>query len=543
MKKYLLPVIALCCLMACSSELDHLKDEIKNLEGLNQQLKHTEDSLNRDTDKTQQEIDNTQNKIDQTLQDINKVSLDYFEFLHADNPYQLVEDTKCEIAGDSIVCWVSNLMPNKVLIPHFSYQGKSLTINGKAVESGVTAIDFAKPLKLTISSDQQSKDYTIYVYSYTGIPVVWLTTSRRENITVSEKIYQASLKILENAKTRASGDVIEANVKLSAVGPISLFYSGEKEQMGKNNYRFSFSSGMSVLSEPANTTWELLSNAIDPTMLHTQAGFHMGKISNLHYTPRFHFADLMLNERYSGVYLLGETIDYSVDRTDVGIDGFIVKIDGSAGNAYFRVQHIEKPITVVYPTVSDREENFRVISDYVRAADTALFGSYFTSENIGWQKYLDADSFVDWYLINEIAGNEDGAFLADCYMNMKRDGKLRMGPLWKMERSFGYDEASTSGFVVKNTKWYDRLFQDPVFVEKVKERFTYFYNHKNDIIKEIDADTYYLRNAIPENNNKWDVLGGSTADDVRKLYQIEVNAMKSWFEKRLDWLKGEFDKM
>ena len=103
MKKYLLPVIALCCLMACSSELDHLKDEIKNLEGLNQQLKHTEDSLNRDTDKTQQEIDNTQNKIDQTLQDINKVSLDYFEFLHADNPYQLVEDTKCEIAGDSIV--------------------------------------------------------------------------------------------------------------------------------------------------------------------------------------------------------------------------------------------------------------------------------------------------------------------------------------------------------------------------------------------------------------------------------------------------------
>ena len=45
--------------MACSSELDHLKDEIKNLEGLNQQLKHTEDSLNRDTDKTQQEIDNT----------------------------------------------------------------------------------------------------------------------------------------------------------------------------------------------------------------------------------------------------------------------------------------------------------------------------------------------------------------------------------------------------------------------------------------------------------------------------------------------------
>ena len=506
-------------------------------------MKHTEDSLNNDTNKKQQDIDNTQNQIDQTLQDINKVSLDYFEFLHSDNPYQMLEDAKCEIAGDSIVCWVSNLMPNKVLIPRFSYQGKSLTINGKAVESGVTAIDFAKPLKLTISSDKQSKDYTIYVYSYTGIPVLWLTTNRRENISVSEKIYQATLKLMENARTRASGDVTEANVRLSAIGPVSLYYSGDKQLMGKNNYRFSFSSKFSILSEPANTTWELLSNASDPTMLHTQAGFHMGKISNLHYTPRFHFADLMLNMCYYGVYMLGETIDYSVDRTDVGLDGFIVKIDGSTGSANFRVEHLEKPVTVVYPTVTNKEESFRVISDYIRSADTALFGSYFTNTDLGWQKYMDMDSFVDWYLINEITGNQDGAFSADCYMNMKRDGKLRMGPLWKMERSFGYDEASTSGFVVKNTKWFNRLFQDPAFVEKVKERFIYFYNHKNDIFKEIDADTYYLRNAIPENNNKWKVFVSSSDDDVRKTYQIEVKAMKSWFEERLEWLKGEFDKM
>ena len=545
MKKYLFSVIALCGLLACSSEIDDLKKEIANLEEQSQRLKHTQDSLQNANNQTQKEIDNTQGQIDQALQDINKVSLSYFEFLHADNPYQLVEDVKCEIAGDSVVCWVPNIMPNKVLIPQFSYQGKSLTIGGKAVESGVTSIDFGKPQKLTVTSDILSKDYTIYVYSYTGLPMVWLTTNKREDITESDVVYEAKLKIVENARTRGAGDVIEANARLKAIGPLSWVASklDGSSQMGKNDYRFTITTAYSVLDDPMNTTWELLSNAKDATMLHTQAGFHLGRISNLYFTPHFHFADLMLNERYFGTYLLGESIDYTKNRTGVESNGFIVKIDASYGRTYFRTENLEQPVTIVSPTVFSGDEDYEFISNYVRSAESALFGSNFKDETIGWQKYLDMDSFVDWYLINEIAKNQDGGFRAECYMNMKRDGKLRMGPLWKMERSFGYGDSSTSDFVVKNVKWYDRLFQDPTFVAKVKERFKYFYSHKNDLLKEIDADVNYLRNAIPENNNKWEVFGGSSADDVRKQHQREVTAMKSWIEKRLDWLNEEINKL
>lgn len=545
MKKYLFPVIVSCALLACSSEIDDLKKEIAGLEDASRKLTHTKDSLQNANDKTQNDIDNTQGQIDQALQDINKVTLAYFEFLHADNPYQLVEDVKCEIAGDSVVCWVPNIMPNKVLIPQFSYQGKNLTIGGKAVESGVTSIDFGKPQKLTVTSDLLSKDYTVYVYSYTGLPMVWLTTNNREDISVSDLVYEAKLKIVENARTRGAGDVIEANARLKAIGPLSWVSSklDGSSQMGKNNYRFTINAAYSVLDDPMNTTWELLSNAKDATMLHTQTGFHLGKISNLHFTPHFHFADLMLNERYFGTYLLGESIDYTNNRTGVESNGFIVKIDASNGRTYFKTDNLEQPVTIVSPTVFSGDEDYQFISNYVRSAESALFGSNFTDATEGWQRYLDMDSFVDWYLINEIAKNLDGDFGAECYMNMKRDGKLRMGPLWKMERSFGYGDSSTSDFVIKNVKWYNRLFQDPAFVAKVKERFTYFYNHKNDILKEIDADVSYLRNAIPENNNKWEVFSGSSADDVRKKYQKEVTTMKSWIEKRMDWLNDEISKL
>jgi hypothetical protein len=545
MKKYLFSVIILCGLLACSSEIDDIKKEIADLEALSQQLKRTEDSLRNANNQTQNEIDNTQGKIDQTLLDINQVSLAYFEFLHADNPYQLVEDVRCEIDGDSIVCWVPNIMPNKVLIPHFSYQGNKLTIGGKAAESGVTSFDFGKPQKVTISSDLQSKDYTVYVYSYTGLPMVWLTTTKREDISVGDRVYQAKLKIVENARTRSAGEVLEANVRIRTIGHISWVDSklDGSSQMGKNNYRFTVNTGISVLNEPTNTSWDLLSNAFDPTMLHTQAGFHFGRISNLYFTPHFHFADFMLNERYFGIYLLGETIDYTSVRTNVGNNGYILKIDASTFNSYFRTDNIEQPVSLVYPTVSSSDERYQFILDYVRSAEAALFGSDFTDPTEGWQKYLDMDSFVDWYLINEIAKNKRGAFQADCYMNMKRDGKLMMGPLWEMEESFGYDDSSASGFIIKNIKWYERLFQDPAFVAKVKERFTYFYNHKNDILKEIDADVHYLRNAIPENNNKWEVFDSSSAEEVRKQYEREVATMKSWIENRLDWLNGEFNKL
>lgn len=545
MKKYLFSVIVSCALLACSSEIDDLKKEIASLEDASRKLTHTKDSLQNANDKTQNDIDNTQGQIDQALQDINKVTLAYFEFLHADNPYQLVEDVKCEIAGDSVVCWVPNIMPNKVLIPQFSYQGKNLTIGGKAVESGVTSIDFGKPQKLTVTSDLLSKDYTVYVYSYTGLPMVWLTTNNREDISVSDLVYEAKLKIVENARTRGAGDVIEANARLKAIGPLSWVSSklDGSSQMGKNNYRFTINAAYSVLDDPMNTTWELLSNAKDATMLHTQTGFHLGKISNLHFTPHFHFADLMLNERYFGTYLLGESIDYTNNRTGVESNGFIVKIDASNGRTYFKTDNLEQPVTIVSPTVFSGDEDYQFISNYVRSAESALFGSNFTDATEGWQRYLDMDSFVDWYLINEIAKNLDGDFGAECYMNMKRDGKLKMGPLWKMERSFGYGDSSTSDFVIKNVKWYNRLFQDPAFVAKVKERFTYFYNHKNDILKEIDADVSYLRNAIPENNNKWEVFSGSSADDVRKKYQKEVTTMKSWIEKRMDWLNDEISKL
>ena len=124
-----------------------------------------------------------------------------------------------------------------------------------------------------------------------------------------------------------------------------------------------------------------------------------------------------------------------------------------------------------------------------------------------------------------------------------------MGPLWDFDIALGNIDYNgnweTEGFWIKGVAWYNRLFQDPAFVAKVKERFNYFYNKQSDIMNEINLNAQYLRYSVIENNNKWGTFYNYTWPnyDIWGNYQSEVQSMKSWIQKRFEWLKEQFDAM
>ena len=91
--------------------------------------------------------------------------------------------------------------------------------------------------------------------------------------------------------------------------------------------------------------------------------------------------------------------------------------------------------------------------------------------------------------------------------------------------------------------WYGRLFQDPVFVSKVKERYSYFYAHKEAVILQINADAQYLKYSAIENNNKWNVFYNFIDPNynIWGNYLNEVHCLKDWASKRMDWLKSAID--
>lgn len=103
----------------------------------------------------------------------------------------------------------------------------------------------------------------------------------------------------------------------------------------------------------------------------------------------------------------------------------------------------------------------------------------------------------------------------------------------------------TRGFFIKEASWFSRLFEDPAFVERVKDRFSYFYDKRDEMMREINEMSQYLRLSALENDKRWNILYVTTwsNDQIWGNYYNEVQCLKTWLWNRMDWLKVEFNKM
>ena len=532
-------------LLALQEEGRALSDSLDILDERNELLVEEWNTLQVLIDQTQKTIDQLNEKINQTYP-----KLLHMEFLASENPLQLVEDAECEIVGDSAVeCRVLNLMSAKTLIPRFRFTGDYVTIDGKEAISSKTAFDFSKERVLVVHSGEQTKEYTVTVSAYTGLPTLWAETNGR-SLKEANYFYKGTFSLVDNVSYGGKGSLPETSGRIMALGNLRYYTKlanrpGGEVEWGKNDYRLTFSSTLSLLDMPSHTDWRLQPNVNDITMLHNQTAFFLSEISKLDYTPRFRYVDLMFNGRYYGTYMLGENLSIGSKRVNVGDDGFILSIGSNTSGSTFTTGHLEQPVSILYPS-SQPTSIVNYIAGVIGEAESALYSSSFADATNGWRHYMDENSFVDWYLINEIAKNQSGAFKSNCIMNYKRGGKLKMGPVWDFEKAFG-DAGSTkaTGFVIKDVSWYKRLFKDPTFVAKVKERFGYYFNHQEDILKNINENAQYLKYAIQEDNTKWDTFTSYTSSDADTwvLYQGQVSSMKSWLTERMQWLKTQFDAM
>jgi hypothetical protein len=172
-----------------------------------------------------------------------------------------------------------------------------------------------------------------------------------------------------------------------------------------------------------------------------------------------------------------------------------------------------------------------------------FYKSTFSDPDEGYRKYLDVNSFVDWYLVNEITKNNDAIFWSSVFMYYDQDkGKYCMGPVWDFDISLGnYKDSpgeSSDGFYIKNASWIHRLFEDPAFVSSVKDRWNVKKNEFFALSQYIDERASYLNAAQTQNFRRWDILGISVWPNVvvPGSYQGEIDYLKSWLTRRLTWL-------
>ena len=482
--------------------------------------------------------DGTELKLLKKIEDAELISL---SFKAEHNQLVLIEDLYVNIQDSVGECFIPHMVPNKMLIPVYEFRGSKVEVNGSPVVSGETKLDFSKPVTFdVINNHNDTISYVVNVRAYTGLPIMTIKTDYGWGVDSKETYRNANITIVEDITSRGSGDVFESRVRIKGRGNTTW-------NMPKKPYKLKFDEKVSLFGQPKDKEWVLLANYLDNSLMRNEVAMWLGKQSNLPWTSSTHYVELILNGEYLGTYMVAEQIKISKDRVNVTDDGYLLEIDSkaSADDITFRINTIPQPINIKDPEVEVESEKYNYIVDYMTQVETVLFSENWLDPIEGWQKYMDLDSFVDWYLINEIARNNDAVFFTSCFMHLAPGGKLFMGPIWDFDLAFGnYENNSlpTGWYIKGNTTWYDRLFEDPVFKARVKERYKYFYSIKDNIINEINTSARYLERTAIENNNKWSVLYKAHAYDnvILGTYYNEVNFLKQWLSERMDWLSWAY---
>lgn len=194
------------------------------------------------------------------------------------------------------------------------------------------------------------------------------------------------------------------------------------------------------------------------------------------------------------------------------------------------------------------------MANIIQTAEDVLYSEEWLDEENGYKKYIDTDSFIDWYFVNEITKNNDACWFSSVYFYYDpKNCKLYMGPDWDFDISCGnidYNGCDNyEGFWIKNSGWHKRLFEDPEFTEKVKNRWNETKTSLNDAINTtIKEKSDYLDKSANLNFKRWNILGtyvwpNPTGYDTRTTYESEVEYLITWLNNRFLWLDAEINKL
>ena len=462
----------------------------------------------------------------------------------AEKNTELNQNANLELNGNTFKGRITQNINISELIPDFSYTGSSVSVDGNLQESGVTPNNFDDVVIYKVVNDLGDEAiYQIDVTKFTGLPIINLFTDGSVQIDSKEDYVEGDVSLDGRRDFESLSDL---SMKIRGRGNSTWFIHPKKP------FQMKLSEKSAFLGMPEDKKWLFLAEYSDKTMLRNTMAFELGYMSNLDWTPAGEFAEVYLNGEYNGTYNITQKVEASSNRVALGDTGYLLELDQldriDPDDVYFESTVTEKfIINIKEPELNYGSEEFRYIENLIAEFEGALFGANFQDENAGYKKYINLESFIDWYLISEITKNVDSRWYSSIYLNVMPGEKIKMGPLWDFDLAFGNtDYADTQyyeGWWVRFNPWYERLFQDPAFTQMVKDRFIYFKDNEDLIIQKIDEYAEKLKWAQAENNNKWQTIGTYVWPNpvIYDTYQEEVDHLKNWYLARMEWLEEAFN--
>jgi len=395
-------------------------------------------------------------------------------------------------------------------------------------------------------------------YPNSGLPIIKLKTTHVVGPAMDKDSYvEGTVEIIGEGNFEG---LAETSMKIKGRGNSTWWLCVDPSAgavVGKCPYQIKFGDKTEILGLPEDKKWVLLAEKSDKSMIRNKIARYMGKNSILEYTPSAEYAELFINDDYQGTYLIGQKVEESKNRVNIGDDGYLIEIDTDANERIDPDDVIFKPIiwssvhvdgvfNIKEPNLDYESDEYNYIVNYVNQFESILFSQNFRDPMSGYKSFIDVDSLIDWFIINEIAKTVDARWYSSIYFNLIPGQKIKFGPIWDFDLSYGnlnYSDAQfENGFYVKQNNWIDKMYDDPSFVEKVKSRYSFYFDKLNEFKKEIDDISNYINKSQEANYQRWATLGVYVwPNPVWNLtYSEEVDRLKDWIENRMNWLNTNF---
>lgn len=381
--------------------------------------------------------------------------------------------------------------------------------------------------------------------------------------------------------------------------------------MDKKNYTVKLTSGAKLAGMKKAKSWILLGSFRDHTLLRNQITYTMAKYADLPYTSSVAQIDLYLNHEYNGTYMLTEKIEIGKDRININdlekaneavneqppetyplvgskktlkgkykayqlpnepddiTGGYIIEYENwrarysDARSSYTttrgKVLNLKSP---EYASVKEIE----YIAAFMQGYEDAIFADDGVDPKSGkhYYDFVDFDSLVRKYMLEEISMNEDGNGSSQYYVKPSdAESKVAFaGPCWDYDMTYACYESSQSRGVTTDPEiflhnkvnaslyWWPQLYRKPEFFDAVCATWKSTYSKAvrillgkeedpEGVLLSIDQYVAQFRDSADMNFIRWPISKSGAPKNNRRTgltFDENITFLKNVLEKRYAFL-------
>ena len=420
-------------------------------------------------------------------------------------------------------------------------------------------------VRLSDSNNNETESFTVVPQKAT-LPVVKVSFDYSED----------SLEKLKNKK-KIDSTLSTENYSGTNLQNVALTVKGRGNSSWQNapkkSYTIKFSEKQKFLDFDKNKSFALVANYFDKTLLRNISAYELATtvFTNMAWAPSVKPVHLFVNGVYSGIYGVTETVKIGSKRVNIkdisdceNVEdfenyGYILEIDERMEENLCWKSSQNVTFNLKEPDGEDLSEEIQAkIKEKVNSVEEKLYSDGFndsSSENY-YENYLDSSSFVDWWLLEELAKNTDSNFYSSCYMYYNPEQKkFFMGPVWDFDLGFGninsynslqesYSDFKTEEKIGDYGNWILRLREDSAFTKKVKNRWAELKSQIEQYFSDsgkFEQNYNKIQKDSDLNFSRYEILGTSvwkspTGYESRTTYLSEKEYFLEWIKNRIEWL-------